>query len=115
MHQHEKLYHIGLCKADLEGADYAILPGDPGRVEKIAALMENAKEIGRNREYTSWLAETKGVKVLVMSTGMGGPSTAIGVEELHMLGAVSYTHQMCIRDRYCSSLTAGPALPTVST
>ena len=86
MHQHEKLYHIGLCKADLEGADYAILPGDPGRVEKIAALMENAKEIGRNREYTSWLAETKGVKVLVMSTGMGGPSTAIGVEELHMLG-----------------------------
>ena len=65
MHQHEKLYHIGLCKADLEGADYAILPGDPGRVEKIAALMENAKEIGRNREYTSWLAETKGVKVLV--------------------------------------------------
>ena len=86
MHQHEKMYHIGLCKADLEGADYAILPGDPGRVEKIAALMENAKKIGQNREYTSWLAETKGVKVLIMSTGMGGPSTAIGVEELHMLG-----------------------------
>ncbi|HIV87978.1 MAG TPA: uridine phosphorylase [Candidatus Pygmaiobacter gallistercoris] len=86
MEQKEKMYHIGLCKADLEGADYAILPGDPGRVEKIAALMENAKKIGQNREYTSWLAETKGVKVLVMSTGMGGPSTAIGVEELHMLG-----------------------------
>ncbi|MBC5581486.1 uridine phosphorylase [Anaerofilum sp. BX8] len=86
MHQHEKLYHIGLCKADLEGADYAILPGDPGRVEKIAALMENARQIGSNREYTSWLAETRGVRVLVMSTGMGGPSTAIGVEELHMLG-----------------------------
>ena len=86
MHQHEKLYHIGLCKADLEGADYAILPGDPGRVEKIAALMENARQIGSNREYTSWLAETRGVRLLVMCTGMAGPSTAIGVEELHMLG-----------------------------
>ena len=86
MEQKEKLYHIGLCKADLEGADYAILPGDPGRVEKIAGLMENAKKIGQNREYTSWLAEHKGVKVLIMSTGRGGPSTAIGDEELNMLG-----------------------------
>ncbi len=82
----EKMYHVGLSERDLEGARYALLPGDPGRVEKIAGLLDNAKFIGQNREYTSWLGELGGEKVLVMSTGMGGPSTAIGVEELIQLG-----------------------------
>lgn len=80
----EKLYHIGIDNT--HGAKYAILPGDPGRVEKIAAYLDNAKYIGTNREYTTWLGELEGEKVLVMSTGMGGPSTAIGVEELVMTG-----------------------------
>ena len=78
----EKLYHIGID--DTHGAKYAILPGDPGRVEKIASYLDNAKHIGTNREYTIWLGDLEGEKVLVMSTGMGGPSTAIGVEELVM-------------------------------
>lgn len=78
----EKEYHIGLCKEDLEGARYAILPGDPGRVEKIAQVLEDAKPLAVHREYTSYLGTIGGEKVLVMSTGMGGPSTAIGVEEL---------------------------------
>lgn len=82
----DKMYHVGLCKEDLEGAKYALLPGDPGRVSKIADLMDNPKFIGQNREYTSYLADVADQKVLVMSTGMGGPSTAIGLEELAMLG-----------------------------
>lgn len=80
----EKLYHIGIDNT--HGAKYAILPGDPGRVEKIASYLDNAKHIGTNREYTIWLGDLEGEKVLVMSTGMGGPSTAIGVEELVMTG-----------------------------
>ena len=80
----EKMYHIGLDGS--HGARYAILPGDPGRVEKIAAYLENARFLGQNREYTTWVGETAGEKVLVMSTGMGGPSTAIGVEELYQTG-----------------------------
>ena len=80
----EKMYHIGLD--DSHGARYAILPGDPGRVEKIAAYLENARFLGQNRDYTTWIGEALGEKVLVMSTGMGGPSTAIGVEELYQTG-----------------------------
>ena len=80
----EKMYHIGLD--DSHKARYAILPGDPGRVEKIASYLENAHFLGQNREYTTWIGEIRGEKVLVMSTGMGGPSTAIGVEELYQTG-----------------------------
>ncbi|HPX93585.1 MAG TPA: uridine phosphorylase [Bacillota bacterium] len=80
----EKLYHIQLD--DSHGAQYAILPGDPGRVEKIAGLLDQPRFLGINREYTSWLGSLEDEPVLVMSTGMGGPSTAIGVEELYMTG-----------------------------
>lgn len=84
----EKLYHIGLDNS--HGARYAILPGDPGRVEKIASYLDNSKYLGTNREYTSWLGQLNGENVLVMSTGMGGPSTAIGIEELVMTGVDSF-------------------------
>ncbi|QNM04805.1 uridine phosphorylase [Qiania dongpingensis] len=80
----DKMYHIGLD--DSHGAKYAILPGDPGRVEKIAGYLQNPVFLGQNREYTSWSGELAGERVLVMSTGMGGPSTAIGVEELYQTG-----------------------------
>ncbi len=80
----EKMYHVGFD--DTHGARYAILPGDPGRVDKIAAFLENPRFLCQNREYTTWLGELEGEKVLVMSTGMGGPSTAIGVEELYQTG-----------------------------
>lgn len=86
MENKEKMYHIGLTKKDIKGAKYAILPGDPGRVPKIAACLDNAEKICVNREYTSYLGELEGKKVLVMSTGMGGPSTAIAVEELALIG-----------------------------
>ena len=82
----EKMYHLNLCKEDLCGTRYAILPGDPGRVEKIASHLDAPRRLGQNREYTQYLGWLEGQPVLVMSTGMGGPSTAIAVEELAQLG-----------------------------
>ena len=78
------MYHIGFD--DSHAAKYAILPGDPGRVESIAALLDAPRFYHQNREYTTWLGSLEGETVLVMSTGMGGPSTAIGVEELCQTG-----------------------------
>lgn len=83
----EKMYHIGLSREDIEGVSAAILPGDPGRVPLIAGCLNNPRALVQSREYTSWMGECdNGKKVLIMSTGMGGPSTAIAVEELKMLG-----------------------------
>lgn len=84
----EPMYHIGFD--DTHGAKYAILPGDPGRVEKIAQYLENPRFHCQNREYTTWLGELAGETVMVMSTGMGGPSTAIGVEELYQTGVRTF-------------------------
>jgi uridine phosphorylase len=84
----EKLYHIDFD--DAHGAAYAILPGDPGRVEKIALYLENPRFYHQNREYTAWLGEIAGKTVMVMSTGMGGPSTAIAVEELFKTGVKNF-------------------------
>ena len=86
MKNNEKMYHIGLSKEDIKGAKYAILPGDPGRVPKIASHLTNPKKIAVNREYTSYLGEIDNTPILVISTGMGGPSTAICVEELAQIG-----------------------------
>jgi len=84
----EKLYHVDFD--DTHGAEYAILPGDPGRVEKIASRLDNPRFYHRNREYTTWLGELSGRTVMVMSTGMGGPSTAIAVEELYKTGVRTF-------------------------
>lgn len=86
----EKKYHIQLSEADTEGARYAIMPGDPGRVEKIAAYLEQPRLLNVNREYTSWIGSLGGEKVLVVSHGIGGPSTAIAVEELAELGVDTF-------------------------
>ncbi len=79
-------YHIGLDEACTEHAKYAILPGDPGRVEKIAAFLDRPRKIGQNREYTSYLGYLHETPVVVLSHGIGGPSTAIAVEELYQIG-----------------------------
>lgn len=84
MQVRDKQYHLDF--ASEHGAKYVILPGDPGRVEKIASLLDKAEFFHQNREYLAWLGELDGEKVLVMSTGMGGPSTAIAVEELIKTG-----------------------------
>lgn len=81
-------YHIA-CPAGSVGG-YCILPGDPGRVESIAALLDNAEKVAQNREYLSYTGTLSGEKVTVCSTGIGGPSTAIAMEELHSLGAHTF-------------------------
>ncbi len=86
----EKLYHINLSKDDIKGAKYAIIPGDPGRVEKIAAFLDNPKEIAFNREYKTYLGSLNGENVVVMSTGIGGPSAAIAIEELFQIGVENF-------------------------
>ena len=81
-------YHIHLSEE--HAAKYAIIPGDPGRVEKIAAYLDNAKQVGYNREYNSYLGYLDGERVLVVSTGIGGPSCAICVEELAKIGVDTF-------------------------
>lgn len=76
--------HIRLSESD--SAKYAILPGDPGRIDRIKEFLTDARELAYNREMRSVSGYYKGVKVLVVSTGMGGASTGITVEELHNIG-----------------------------
>lgn len=64
----------------------AVLPGDPGRVAKIAAAFDGSTPLASTREFTSVRADAGGVPVIVCSTGIGGPSTSIAVEELAQLG-----------------------------
>lgn len=84
------VFHLGLTKADLQGAALAIVPGAPERVEKIAGLMDSPRLLASHREFTSWLAFIEGKPVVVCSTGIGGPSTSIAVEELAQLGVRTF-------------------------
>ena len=68
----ELQFHIKIRRDDAGG--YAILPGDPGRCEKIAAYLEEPEHIGSNREFNIWRGKISGERVLVCSTGIGGPS-----------------------------------------
>ncbi len=76
--------HIRL--GDDLGVKYAIMPGDPARLDRISPFLENVRELCFNREYRSLVGTYKGVKILAISTGMGGASTAIAVEELKNIG-----------------------------
>ncbi|MBO7697417.1 MAG: nucleoside phosphorylase, partial [Erysipelotrichaceae bacterium] len=75
-----KQYHIGVGKEDI--GKYVILPGDPGRCAKIAKYFDNAEKVGQNREYVTYTGYLNGTKVSVCSTGIGGPSASIAIEEL---------------------------------
>ena len=77
-------YHIGLKDGDI--GEYVILPGDPKRCEKIAAYFDDAKLVADRREFTTYTGCLNGVKVSVTSTGIGGPSAAIALEELVKVG-----------------------------
>ena len=83
-----KQYHIGLGAEDI--GKYVILPGDPKRCEKIAAHFDDAKLVGDNREYITYTGYLNGEKVSVTSTGIGGPSAAIAMEELTKIGAHTF-------------------------
>lgn len=83
-----KQYHIGVSAGEV--GKYCILPGDPARCEKIAAFLDNPYHVGMNREYNIWNGYLCGELVTVCSTGIGGPSTAIAVEELCACGADTF-------------------------
>lgn len=78
-------YHIGLKEGDV--GEYVILPGDPKRCEKIAKYFDDAKLVADRREFTTYTGYLNGVKVSVTSTGIGGPSASIAMEELVKVGA----------------------------
>ena len=81
-------YHIHCKEGDV--GRYVFLPGDPGRCEAIAALFDDPVHVGMNREYTIDTGTLLGEKVSVCSTGIGGPSAAIAMEELAAIGADTF-------------------------
>lgn len=83
-----KQYHIGVGKEDV--GQYVILPGDPKRCAKIASFFDDAKLVGDNREFVTYTGYLNGVKVSVTSTGIGGPSASIALEELVACGAHTF-------------------------
>lgn len=70
----------------LNDVKYALLPGDPARLDKIAKFLENPQELAFNREFRSLRGKYKNINVLALSTGIGGSSAAIAVEELKKIG-----------------------------
>ena len=88
MQEMELQYHIR-CKAGDVGR-YVFLPGDPGRCESIAAHFDNPVHVGMNREYNIYTGTLLGEKVSVCSTGIGGPSAAIAMEELVAIGTHTF-------------------------
>jgi uridine phosphorylase len=83
-------FHLGLNVSDINGATLAIVPGDPNRVERIAQLLDEPRALAAHREFTSWIGKLDGNSVVVCSTGIGGPSTSIAVEELAQLGVTTF-------------------------
>ena len=88
MQETDLQYHIHCKEGDV--GRYCFLPGDPGRCEAIAAHFDNPVHIGMNREYNIYTGTLLGEKVSVCSTGIGGPSAAICIEELFMIGITNF-------------------------
>lgn len=84
----ERQFHINCKQGDV--GRYCLLPGDPGRCEKIARYFENPVHVMTNREYVTYTGTLLGEKVSVTSTGIGGPSASIAMEELANLGADTF-------------------------
>ena len=84
----DKQYHIQVGEGDV--GKYVILPGDPKRCAKIAAYFDDAKLVADSREYVTYTGYLDGVKVSVTSTGIGGPSASIAMEELVKCGADTF-------------------------
>ena len=81
-------YHIGLKEGDV--GKYVILPGDPKRCQKIAQYFDNPQLVADRREFVTYTGYLDGEKVSVTSTGIGGPSAAIALEELVKVGADTF-------------------------
>ena len=81
-------YHIKCRKGDI--ARYVLLPGDPARVKTIASLLDESRKVAENRQYVTYTGKASGVDISATSTGIGGPSAAIAVEELARCGADTF-------------------------
>ena len=81
-------FHIHCVKGDV--GRYVFLPGDPGRCASIASYFDSPVHVGMNREYNIYTGTLLGEKVSVCSTGIGGPSASIAMEELHNIGADTF-------------------------
>lgn len=81
-------YHIGVKKGEV--GKYVILPGDPKRCEKIAEYLDDAHFVADNREFVTYTGKLDNENVSVTSTGIGGPSAAIALEELVHAGATTF-------------------------
>jgi len=86
--ENNEQYHIGLKEGDI--GKYVLLPGDPKRCKKIAEYFDDAKLIADRREFTTYTGYLNGEKVSVTSTGIGGPSASIALEELVNVGAEKF-------------------------
>ena len=83
-----KQYHLEVGAEDV--GRYVFLPGDPGRCELIARYFDEPRLVAKHREYETWSGFLEGQKVSVTSTGIGGPSAAIAMEELVAVGADTF-------------------------
>lgn len=83
-----KQYHIGVGPEDI--GKYVLLPGDPKRCALIAKYFDEPKLMGDSREYITYTGYLDGEKVSVVSTGIGGPSASIAMEELVKCGAHTF-------------------------
>lgn len=81
-----KKFHLGIEAKDIQGAQIAIVPGDPERVQRIAEYLDRPTMLASQREFTSYLGWLNDTPIVVCSTGIGGPSTSIAIEELAQLG-----------------------------
>lgn len=88
MEKNELQYHIACKKGDI--GEYVIVPGDPGRCKLIAEYLDSPRLVAENREYTTYTGTLLGVPVSVMSTGIGGPSASIAIEEATAIGARTF-------------------------
>ncbi|WP_294580069.1 uridine phosphorylase [uncultured Thomasclavelia sp.] len=86
--QDGKQYHLGIDENDI--GHYVILPGDPKRCKKIAQYLDNPVLVSDKREFTTYTGYLDGIKVSVTSTGIGGPSAAIALQELVKSGANTF-------------------------
>jgi uridine phosphorylase len=85
-----EVFHLDLTRDMLKGATLAIVPGDPARSQPIAGRMDDPIFLANKREFTSWLGHIDDTPVVVCSTGIGGPSTSIALEELAQLGVRTF-------------------------
>lgn len=82
------VYHLKLKPGDV--GRYVLMPGDPKRCTQIAKCFDKPELIADNREHATYSGYLNGVRVSVTSHGIGGPSTAIALEELVKVGADTF-------------------------